>query len=208
MVDAGVDAGVGVGPDAGLGAGVVRAVARACGAFLDGVVGADWSAEVPEIGWTVAATVAHVSDCLLWYSSDLAAGPVELNAAEVRVRPSSPPADLVRALRTSAEVLAAVVGAHPPDARGWHPWGLSDPAGFAGMGCDEMLVHTHDAARGLGAVFAPDPELPAAVLRRMFPDVPPGDDPMAALLWANGRVPLGDRPRRTSWRWRCAPLGS
>ncbi|MDU0289419.1 maleylpyruvate isomerase N-terminal domain-containing protein [Saccharothrix longispora] len=185
---------------------VVRAVARECGGFLDGLVGADWSAVVPEVGWTVAATVAHVSDCLLYYSADLAAGPEGLRVAEVRVLPSSPPADLVRAVRTTAAVLAAVVEVRPPDALGWHPWGLSDAAGFAGMGCDEMLVHTHDAGRGLGAVFAPDPALPAAVLRRLFPDVPPGDDPMAALLWANGRVPLGGRPRREEWRWRCAPL--
>src|SRR5687768_13441393 len=103
--------------------------------------------------WTVAKTVAHISNTLLWYSTDLSAGPSELSTADVAVRPDSPPADLVRTLRTFASVLAAVVATTPADVRGWHPWGLSDAAGFAGMGCDEMLVHTHDAARGLGLEF-------------------------------------------------------
>lgn len=160
------------------------------------------------LDWTVAQTVAHACDCLLWYAADLAAGPVELSTAEVGVRPDSSPADLVRTLRSFAAVLAAVVDATPADALGWHPWGLADAAGFAGMGCDEMLVHTHDAARGLGCEFAIPPDLARKVLVRMFPEAPTGGDPARTLLWANGRVPLDDLPKRTGWRWHCAPLGS
>ncbi|WP_238412359.1 maleylpyruvate isomerase N-terminal domain-containing protein [Saccharothrix deserti] len=186
----------------------VTEVARRCAAFLDGAVDADWTAVVPGMDWTVAKTVAHISDCLLWYSTDLLAGPSELSTADVAVRPDSSPADLVRTLRTFASVLAAVVEATPADHRGWHPWGLADAAGFAGMGCDEMLVHTHDAARGLGLEFALPPEPTRKVLARMFPEAPTDRDPAETLLWANGRIPLGDLPKRTGWRWHCAPPGS
>ncbi|ONI83937.1 hypothetical protein ALI22I_32330 [Saccharothrix sp. ALI-22-I] len=186
----------------------VTEVAEQCAAFLEGAVAADWTAVVPEVDWTVAKTVAHISDCLLWYSTDLLAGPSRLSTADVAVRPDSSPADLVRTLRTFASVLAAVVAAAPADVRGWHPWGLADAAGFAGMGCDEMLVHTHDAARGLGLEFALPPELSRKVLVRMFPDAPTDRDPGETLLWANGRIPLGELPRRTGWRWHCAPPAS
>lgn len=186
----------------------VTEVAERCAAFLDGVVDRDWTAAVPGMEWTVAQTVAHVSDCLLWYATDLAGGPTELSTAQVGVRPDSSPADLVRTLRSFAKVLAAVVDASPGAARGWHPWGLADAAGFAGMGCDEMLVHTHDAARGLGCEFALPPEPARKVLVRMFPEAPADRDPALALLWANGRVALDGLPKRTGWRWHCAPPGS
>jgi hypothetical protein len=32
------------------------------------------------------------------------------------------------------------------------------------------------------------------------------DDPWRLLLWANGRIALGERPRLQRWRWHCAPL--
>lgn len=74
------------------------------------------------------------------------------------------------------------------------------------MACDELLVHTADAAEGLGAVFQPDPALAAATLRRLFPWAPTDLAPWPALLWANGRLELPGKPRLTRWRWHCAPL--
>ncbi|QFZ22784.1 maleylpyruvate isomerase N-terminal domain-containing protein [Saccharothrix syringae] len=186
----------------------VTEVAAHCSAFLDGVVEADWAAVVPGLGWSAAGTVAHVCDCLLWYSTDLAAGPVELRSVEVGVRADSPPADLVRTLEAAASVLASVVATVPEGARGWHPWGVADAAGFAAMACDEMLVHTHDAGRGLGVAFEPPAEYAAKVLARLFPEAPTDRDPVETLLWANGRVPLGELPVRTDWRWHGAPPGS
>jgi len=43
------------------------------------------------------------------------------------------------------------------------------------------------------------------VLERLLPDVEPGDDPWAALLWATGRLELPGRPRRTDWGWTNSP---
>ncbi|XVV02268.1 maleylpyruvate isomerase family mycothiol-dependent enzyme [Actinosynnema sp. CA-248983] len=175
-------------------------------ALLDEVVDRDWTVGIPGMTWTVAQAVAHIGDSLLWYATDMAAGPRELTTAEVAVRPATPPDDLVATLRAFGSVLVSVLTTTPPDARGWHPWGMADPAGFAAMGSVELLVHTHDAARGLGVPFEPPADLAARVLRRLFPESPVDTDPWQTLLWATGRQPLGELPRRGKWRWHSAPL--
>jgi hypothetical protein len=74
------------------------------------------------------------------------------------------------------------------------------------MACDELLVHTDDAARGLGRRFSPEPALAARTLARLFPWHESGGDPWQTLLWANGRVDLPGRPNQEGWQWHCAPL--
>ena len=184
----------------------LRLAAEECSDFLDVSVGMDWLAPVPELTWTIAETVAHMAQALLWYSSDLAAGPRELSTMEVKVDPSSEPAELIRTIRTGSFVLAGVVATIEPGARGWHSWGIPDASGFVGMACDELLIHTADAANGLGRVFTPPPELAEATLHRLFPWAPKDVDPWAGLCWANGRTELGGLGRLVKWRWHCAPL--
>lgn len=101
----------------------------------------------------------------------------------------------------------------PVTARGFHPAGSADPSGFAAMACDEILVHTHDAATGLGEQFDPGGELADRLLRRLFPwhverfpGHPVAPDQWTALLWANGRINLPGRPGQVGWRWHCAPI--
>jgi hypothetical protein len=161
--------------------------------------------------WTVARVVAHAAQGPLWYAFDLSAGGSELSPLEITVRPDAKPADLVRTLSTTANMAAAVIDTAGPTATGFHPWGQSDPSGFAAMACDELLVHTDDAARGLGLTFEPDATvatIASRTLRRLFPDVelPDDVDPWRALLWANGRIELPGRPRRTKWQWHAASL--
>jgi hypothetical protein len=104
----------------------------------------------------------------------------------------------------------ASVVAHAANGPLWYAldlWGgAADAAGFAAMACDELLIHTDDAARGLGLRFAPDPALAGRVLARLFPWHQPGDDPWRALLWANGRIDWPGRPSQAGWIWHCAPL--
>jgi uncharacterized protein (TIGR03083 family) len=186
--------------------GDVLEAAGVCQALLGAAVDRDWTRGIPGLDWTVAEAVSHIAEGTLWYATDLAAGVERQDTMELRVPPDKPNAELVRAVGTSAAVLAGVIDATPPGARGWHPFGLADASGFAAMGCDELLVHTDDAARGLGVPFAPPAGLAKATLERLFPWAPAGPGPWPALLWANGRVALPGHPRQARWRWHCAPL--
>jgi hypothetical protein len=185
---------------------VLRAV-NECGSYLGSVVDRDWAGTpVPGLKLTVSGVVAHIGDCLLWYSTDLAAGDRELSTMDVRVRPESAPEDLIATLNSLAAVLAHVVDGSPAGARGWHPFGKADRSGFAAMACDELLVHTADVAAGLGRPFVPSEEIAEATLRRLFPWAPEDTDPWTTLLWANGRADLPGQERQVGWRWHCAPL--
>jgi hypothetical protein len=186
--------------------GDILQAADECATLLDRAADRDWAVPIPEMDGTVAAVVAHIADCLLWYATDLAAGPRELATTDLKVRPDASPADLVATVRTFATVLARVVDGSPSDGRGWHPAGMADPSGFAAMGCDEMLLHTADAARGLDLPFTPTSGISEATLRRLFPWAPTGTEPWHTLLWANGRADLPGEERQTGWRWHCAPL--
>ncbi|WP_345378130.1 maleylpyruvate isomerase N-terminal domain-containing protein [Pseudonocardia yuanmonensis] len=184
----------------------VRSAAAACTGLLGGALERDWSARAGTLDMTVAQVVAHVAQVLHFYAADLAGGPAEIDALELRVHADRPPATLVAAVRAAAFLLAATIEASDDDARGFHPSGAADPSGFAAMACDELLVHTDDAARGLGLAFEPDAHLAAHVVRRLFPWAPHGGRSWPTLRWANGRAALGERPRLANWRWHCAPL--
>jgi Mycothiol maleylpyruvate isomerase N-terminal domain len=186
--------------------GTVLRAAGECQAFLGAAVERDWTRRIPDMEWTVAQAVAHIAEGLLWYATDLAAGPRELSTMDLRVRPDAAPADLVATIGSFATVLARVVDGAGPQARGWHPYGLADASGFAAMACDELLVHTGDVARGLELPFTPSAALSAATLGRLFPWAPADGDPWQALLWANGRAGLPGHGRQLRWRWHCAPL--
>jgi hypothetical protein len=112
-----------------------------------------------------------------------------------------------RALDLAGYLLARVVEASPPGARGWHDAGMADATGFLAMGCDETLVHAYDVTEALGLAFDPPRDVCDRTVRRLFPWAPDHDDPWERLQWCNGRLPLPDQPRLThGWGWQCAPL--
>lgn len=184
----------------------VRAAARSALAFLTPHLERDWSVAVPGLDFTVASVLAHAGQGPLWYCLDLIGGTFDDAAFEIGVRADAEPRALLRSLEGAAQLCALSVDALPRSARGFHPLGASDPSGFAAMACDEILVHTHDAATGLGGEFRADPELARGVLGRLFPWHEVGGDPWASLLWANGRVDLPGAPAQREWRWHTAPL--
>lgn len=175
-------------------------------AFLESTTGADWATPIPELDFTIAGMCAHMTQTGFWYAIDFAARDGDLAAVVPQVKADSEPAELIRALSVGVDLLCAVIEAAPPDARGFHPFGQADASGFAAMACDEMLIHTSDIARALGAEFSAPSALAAAVLERLFPWVTGDEDPWSLLLSANGRIELPGRPRRRRWRWHCAPL--
>jgi uncharacterized protein (TIGR03083 family) len=184
----------------------VLAAAATCHDFLQKAAGADWGVPVPGLDFTVTSVVAHAANGPLWYALDLWSGPSDDTAFDLKVRLDASSAALLASLRSAARVCAASVDAAPAETRGFHPAGAADPSGFAAMACDELLVHTDDAARGLGLRFSPDPDLAGRVLGRLFPWHDPGDDPWRTLLWANDRVDLPGLPSQKGWTWHCAPL--
>jgi uncharacterized protein (TIGR03083 family) len=185
----------------------LRRAAAACREALGPLAGADWAVPAGDLEWSCRKTVDHVADALIFYAGQLA---LRATARVPRARSgdaTAPPADLLAMVEAAAAILAEVVRAAPPDARGFHPAGMADGAGFVAMGCTEVLVHTADVARGLGVAFTPPADLAAPVLRRIFPWMEPGAEPGATLLWAAGRAALGARERLApDWYWQCAPL--
>jgi hypothetical protein len=184
----------------------VLAAATVCGDLLEPAADADWSVAVPSLDFTVAEVVAHAANGPLWYAVDLWSGTGDDTAFDVVVERDAMNAALVFSLRVAARIGAVSVDAAPADLRGFHPAGAADASGFAAMACDELLIHTDDAAQGLGLRFAPDSALARRVLARLFPWHDPGVDPWQTLRWANGRIELPGQPSQQGWQWHCAPL--
>lgn len=173
---------------------------------LQGLSDTDWSASLTDLDIDVNQLCAHMIRTSFWYAFDLCATETDLAAVVPEVDATKPPPELVRALHVGAELLATVVAAAPAGARGFHPFGQADASGFAAMGCDEIIVHTHDIATGLGLDFEPPHDLAGRVLARLFPWAEGPEDPWTLLQWANGRIALPGRPQLAKWKWHCAPL--
>lgn len=182
----------------------------------------DWHIPAGDLEWSVWETVEHIADDLFAYAMQLTPENPPLTTYVPfgwrRNRPGGPaltvyaaegadPEALLQVLEASGGMLAAVVAVTPPGRRAWHPYGVSDPAGFAAMGVVETLVHTHDIAAGLGLPWSPPEDLCDRVVRRLFPDAPEsGAGAWPTLLWATGRGEIPGHPRRTEWRWNGTPL--
>jgi hypothetical protein len=166
----------------------------------------DPTARVPTVDTDVAGVAAHITTCLLWYAQDFVAGPVPTDGFELSPPAGADLAHMVRQLGAAAEVLARTLDAAGPEERGWHPWGIADASGFAGMACTELVVHAGDVAADLGLPWTAPPDVADAVLARLFPWAPADGHPEQTLRWATGRVGLPGLETITSWRWHCAPL--
>lgn len=113
----------------------------------------------------------------------------------------TPSEGLLELIEGMGALLATVVRAAAPEARGWHPYGMADAEGFAAVGVAEVLLHTHDIATGLGIAYQPDADRCARVVARLHRDLEPHDDPWTLLLWATGRADIPGRDHVRRWRW-------
>ncbi|WP_081788334.1 hypothetical protein [Candidatus Blastococcus massiliensis] len=181
----------------------VRAAGTAVRELLDGVP--DGDAEVPVMGSTVTAVGQHVATCLAWYAHDLAAGAQETSPADLVPLPEASLAVVGRTVGAWGEVLARTVDGAAPEDQGWHSHGVADAAGFAAIGCAELLVHGTDVADALGLDWSPPADVAAGVLGRLFPEVTGVEDPIVGLLWATGRGDLPGRERRAGWTYAMVP---
>ncbi|OLT14089.1 hypothetical protein BJF78_20000 [Pseudonocardia sp. CNS-139] len=203
-----------------VGAEDVRTVVGAAVTALAAGRDLDWSVPAGDLTWSCWETAEHVADDLFAYAVQLAAGdtrdylPFDLTTRRpggedtaIHARPEDGVDGLLTVVSACGALLAAVVTAAPPDARGFHTFGLADAEATAAMGVLETAVHTDDLARGLGLRWQPDDDLCARVLARLMPDVDRAGVPgWAALRWATGRGELPGRPRRAAdWRWYNEP---
>ncbi|WP_433608816.1 maleylpyruvate isomerase N-terminal domain-containing protein [Dactylosporangium sp. CA-139114] len=201
------------------GADVLRAVSLVRTAFAD-VPDDGWDRPAGTLSWTCWETMEHMADDLFAYAGQIAVpdspedtyvpfawrplregGP----ANTIFVEAKSGTLGLLRSLSACGAMLAAVVDAAPASRRGYHPYGVSDPEGFAAMGVVEVLVHAWDVADSVNRAWTPPADLCRGVLDRLFVEVPERDDPWLVLLWATGRAELPGRAARTSWRWDGRP---
>jgi len=104
----------------------------------------DFSVRAGELTWTIAEVVAHVADGCGSYAIYLGSRSQHRLRFDVTLHPGVAVTDRVAVIGALTEHLAEVIRAAPPDARGWHRFGLADAEGFAAMACDELLVHGSD----------------------------------------------------------------
>jgi uncharacterized protein (TIGR03083 family) len=176
----------------------------------------DWQTPAGTLDWTCRLTAEHAAHCMQAYAIQLASqASTHYVTFYSRALEAATPADVLELVEASGRLLSAAVRAAKPTDLGFHPYGMADAEGTAGMGCIELLVHAGDIAAGLGLPFGPPSDVCAWIVARMFPDrhaelesFRSADvDPWTALRWATGRVLVPGLPTVGSdWRWHCAPL--
>ncbi|MFI5268812.1 MAG: hypothetical protein ACHQ7M_15665, partial [Chloroflexota bacterium] len=154
----------------------------------------DWSVKAGAMDWDCRATLDHMVNAPLFHGTNLAMRSKQRLSSPRAGNPAASIGDLIAAVEHSATILARVASATPPDERGFHPGGMADAQGFVALSSNELLLHTHDIARGLGLQFQAPAELSGLVLRRLFPWAPMDVEPWPALLWVTGRGSLPGRP--------------
>jgi hypothetical protein len=117
-------------------------------------------------------------------------------------------AELIEITETAAVTLAVVAEATPPDARAYHVLGMADAEAFLAMACVELLVHAWDVAQGLDLSMSPPAGMAPKFLCRLYRLAPSGHDAWETLLYASGRIPLGDLALKGNgaWGWHVPPL--
>lgn len=198
----------------------VRTAVRLAVAALSAGTEADWSTQAGSLQWDCWETVEHLNDDLFCYAAQLTPDNPPLTDGipfgSSQRQPDGPanviltdrdagPVGMLRVLEACGALLTSMVRTAPAELRAWHPYGVSDAAGFAAMGVVETLVHVYDVAQGLGVPWEPPEDLCRRVLVRLFPDVRVDAAPWQALLWATGRTELPGHPRRAEWRWYGEP---
>ena len=168
-----------------------------------------WGNPAGSLEWDCWETVEHIADDLFAYATQLTPATPEGGYVPIAMTSTRPggaesaihvdrekgAVGLLQALEACGALLVAMLTTTSPGTRAWHPYGTSDPEGFAAMGVAETLIHGHDAAQGLGVPWEPPADLCARVLSGLFPGAPADAPPWAALLWSAGRADLPDRPR-------------
>ncbi len=183
-----------------------EAVAHAA-KVLRAVADRDWNVKAGGLDWSCLKTAEHIAGDFVFYAGQLTGRAADTYVPfEIALDEGTGPEGAIEVIEATGGMLAAVVRTTPRGVRAYHPYpsGAADATGFAAMGVAEVLLHTHDIARALGADAEPPADLCEAVLSHLFPHVPPtpaGGTPWTTLLWATGRGTLPGRAALVPWRW-------
>src|ERR1700749_4595228 len=148
----------------------------------------DWSVRAGTSEWDCWRTAEHIGDTLLSYAWQLAVQPTTRYVRAIATaEKDASPAEVLEFAVTGGRVLASLGRTSPAHVRAYHPAGMADPEGFAGMGCYEALLHGNDIAQGFGLSLDPPRDVSRRVLARIFTQAPADlaeSDPWTALQWA------------------------
>jgi hypothetical protein len=185
----------------------VRVAASLCHDALAPLAEADWSRAAHSLEWDCRHTLEHIPRALDNYTQALVVASPEPYASLWYRYPECSVRDLLAVVQRRAAVLACVAAVADPAVRGYHVWGLADPAAYVAMGCAEILLHTDDLTQGFDRSFRPPDALCERIVRRLFPWAPTDVDGWSALRWATGRLDLPGYGRVTAnWAWHASPL--
>ncbi len=164
-----------------------------------------WSRRATPTTWTAVRALTHITDALLCYAGQVARRADHFRPV-LRDGRAGPPSEQLDNAVTAAHVLAGLLRDLGP-ARAWHPSGLADASGWAGMAVTELLVHGHDVARALEIDLSLPEDVCQRTLIRVFPWVSLDlGTPAALLLAATGRATVHGIPHDPDWWWQSAPL--
>ncbi|MFD3585961.1 GNAT family N-acetyltransferase [Streptomyces sp. NPDC058683] len=176
-----------------------------CIAALRPTVARDWTeVKAGDLDWNCHETAVHVADDLVAYAANLAGRARDAYVPfELKLDDGTDNSGLLHVIETTGALLAATVRTTPRAVRAFHPFPFrsADRVGSAAMGIAEVLLHTHDMAKGLEVPYRPSDALAESVLALLFPHVQPGPTPWETLLWATGRGELPGRAPVTEWHW-------
>jgi len=164
-----------------------------------------WSTIALPTQWTAGRTVEHIADALLFYAAQVARR-AQHRLPVLRDGRPAPAWEQVDNAVTAAYVLEGLLH-ELGSGRAWHPSGLADASGWAGMAVTEILVHGYDAAAALGVELALPGQVCARTVARVFPWVSlTVAEPEQLLLAVTGRARVSGVPADPQWWWQSAPL--
>jgi uncharacterized protein (TIGR03083 family) len=173
----------------------VEAAARVVVAALRPGVDADWSVQAGNLEWSVDRTVAHMTGAPAKYAFYLSNGSTRYVAVRVMPADDATRQERLEAIEACAAALAGVAASAPRDAVGFHSSGMKNAEQFLAMACEELLIHTYDAACGLGLPYEPREELCRLVIEHCYPGHAEQRPLWPYLVWLSGR------PHPAAVRW-------
>jgi hypothetical protein len=120
-------------------------------------IGLDWSLPAASLEWSCRHTIDHMVDGVFSCSFQLASrarkGFLPFN--ELHATSEASASELVTGLAAVGELLTALLRSVPSDAEASDGVLMLNADDWAARAAYELLVHTHDIARGLGSRFDP-----------------------------------------------------